>query len=396
VPVMPTGVAAGATDRLPLPAVVPDPILDRLYDPDSPFRPGGGEPRVRPRKGDREDRPCGDGLFLGKTPVAPFKIPMGSYLLILAMEGFHPVRRPVLVGRCADEAADVTLYRDGEIPRGFVQVPAGRFLYQGDRENHFSGPKEIPDLEDGFVAKFPVTCGEYLEFLNELAAADPGKAARRVPRESVASGSYWPLVPDPQGKERYVVPTAEWLSTAPPEARSLARRPGQCPVDWREDWPVFGVSWEDAIAYSAWFLRKSGLPASLPHERLWEKAARGADGRIFPFGNEFDSAYANTLFSHEGPGRPRPVDSFPADESPCGVRGLCGNASANCLNAPDDGRRRVMRGGSWSTAGVRERSGGRGAVPTTAIDSGGGFRLAVVPRLPWMPRPPAAPDDDGD
>jgi len=172
-PRFPEGVTAPGAEKREIPAAV----LDRCFDPGSPFRPV-------------------EALHLGRTPVGKFTIPMGSYFLILHKEGFHPVRCPVFIGRLAEEEVAFTLYRDGEIPEGFVQIPAGKFIYQGDKENPHSGPKEIKDVGDAFIAKFPVTCREYVEFLNDLAEKDPEQASKRVPRESEKAGFYWPLGPD--------------------------------------------------------------------------------------------------------------------------------------------------------------------------------------------------------
>jgi serine/threonine-protein kinase len=283
----------------------------------------------------------------------------------------------VFIGRNADESVDVTLYRESEIPAGFVQVPAGRFLRQGDRENPYSGPVEIGETDDFLLARFPVTCREYLEFLNDLSAVDPERAALRVPRESEKAGFYWPRGHD--GK--FVLPTATWLEGAAPERRKEARRLVQCPLDWQEDWPVYGVSWEDAAAFGAWFSRREGRLASLPRDGMWEKAARGADGRIYPFGNEFDETYANSMRTNEGPARPSPVDGFPMDESPVGVRGLCGNAVSWCLDDADDEGRRISRGGSWCLSGVNLRSTSRRASSPRHVGYHLGLRMVILPRV---------------
>ncbi|MCU0723641.1 MAG: SUMF1/EgtB/PvdO family nonheme iron enzyme, partial [Planctomycetes bacterium] len=338
VPVFPEGVrlkgeasrvhAADKRDRAPSagPSPVPPAVLDRLYGPASPFRPS-------------------EGLHLGKTPVARFKVPMGSYLLILAKEGCEPVRVPVCVGRLGREDLAVTLFREGEIPAGFVQVPAGKFVWQGDKGNPFSKPKEVLEAEDFFLARFPLTCREYEEFLRELASKSPREVAARAPRETENAGHYWPA-----GKDgRPWVPTAARLAEAPEDLRAAARKIQQCPDDWEEDWPVFGVSWEDLMTFAAWKTRREGRLFTLPHERQREKAARGPDGRIVAWGNEIDATFCNMNQSRPDAPRPRPVDSFPTDESPYGARGLTGNSRDICLNDPGPGYPgwRINRGGGW-------------------------------------------------
>ncbi|MCP5024823.1 MAG: formylglycine-generating enzyme family protein, partial [Actinomycetia bacterium] len=101
---------------------------------------------------------------------------------------------------------------------------------------------------------------------------------------------------------------------------------------WELDWPVLNVDWYCATAYAAWHAARTGQPWRLPWDFEWEKAARGVDGRIFPWGDGIDPTYACFRDSH--PGRPLPqlVDSFPLDVSPCGVRGLGGNVRDWCVD----------------------------------------------------------------
>jgi formylglycine-generating enzyme required for sulfatase activity len=368
-PLFPEGVGVGGEEsKAPSPEV-----LDRLFDSSSPFRPA-------------------EGMVLGKTPVGKFPIPMGSYLLILHKEGFHPVLCPLFIGRLAEEAMNVTLYREGEIPEGFIQVPAGKFIYQG---GEIAEPKEIKETEDFFIAKFPVTCREYLAFLNDLTRPDQpdspsreggfpdwkktlGPAEGRVPRESEQGGTYWP-----RGKDgRTIVPTESWLAEAPEAMKKQARRLPECPVDWEEEWPVFGVSWEDVKAFSAWQTQKRGMLFCMPHEIQWEKAARGPDGRFYPWGNHLDETFCNSEFSHASGARPCPVDSFPMDESPYGGRGLSGNSRDICMN--DAGGQyagwRMFRGGFWCDSGSINRVTYRTCLTTFYVFRHMGVRLACLPR----------------
>jgi serine/threonine-protein kinase len=334
-------------------------VIDALYGHDSPYRPG-------------------EGLDLGLTPVPKTTLPMGSYLLILHKEGFEPVRIPVRVNRMQHGPVSVTLYGEGEVPEGFVLVSGGHFNSQGDRPNPYSGDKVVLRTEDVFLARFPITCAEYRDFLNALAVSRPEEASKRVPRRTPSGGAYWPR--DPEGA--YHVPTEELVTGSPGSWADTAAKLEVTDVWWREDWPVFGVSWDDLLAYAAWRSRDDRR-FTLPHSHEWEKAARGVDGRAFTWGNEFVGAYCNFKGSFPDGMRPAPVDSFPADESPYGVRGQSGNVK----EASQDGvvereEYRIWQGGAWPATELMSRVTTRTAFPREAVYFYAGGRLAWRPRLP--------------
>ncbi|MHC4777855.1 MAG: protein kinase domain-containing protein [Planctomycetota bacterium] len=354
-PRFPEGVRAEGTAR----KAVPEAVIDRCFDIGSPFRPG-------------------EGLHLGRTPVKRITLPMGSYLLVIAGDDFHPVRVPVHIGRLAQEEADVTLYRSGEIPDGFVQIPAGKFIFQGDKLISYSLPKEMKVIEDAFIAKFPVTCGEYLEFLNETAQMAPEEAARRVPRKAAAAGPYWPV--DEEG--RYHIPSEEFIGKTPEPLRGRSSKLQETHTWWEKEWPVFAVSWEDLMAYASWKRGRTDSLFSLPHDVQWEKAARGTDGRLYPWGPGVDPTFCNMSGSHEDGIRPVSVDSFPVDESPYGVRGLGGNGRDVCLNGPEKGQPgwRLCCGGNWAFTAGHARSTDRSGTTTSYVFYYLGGRLSWLPR----------------
>ncbi|WP_336206984.1 formylglycine-generating enzyme family protein [Nonomuraea sp. LPB2021202275-12-8] len=100
------------------------------------------------------------------------------------------------------------------------------------------------------------------------------------------------------------------------------RRPApQAPVDH----PVIGVTWKEAMDYCRWLEEQfGGLDVRLPTEDEWERAARGDDGREFPWGNEYRTGLANLV--DLGIGTTTPVGSFPEGASPFGVLDMAGNA----------------------------------------------------------------------
>jgi formylglycine-generating enzyme required for sulfatase activity len=112
------------------------------------------------------------------------------------------------------------------------------------------------------------------------------------------------------------------------------------------DQPVVDVDWNAADAYCRWKGKR------LPSGDEWERAARGTDGRLYPWGNRFELQNANT---GEGPNSaPLAVGSIPADRSPDGVFDLAGNVrewTTEQRRMPDGTMGRVVRGASWMYPG---------------------------------------------
>jgi len=163
-----------------------------------------------------------------------------------------------------------------------VLIPAGPFLFGEDLEQHYLPPFSID--------RFPVTIREYARYLDAI--------GRRIP--------------------------ANWED-------------GKPPLD-RMDHPVTGVSFFDAAAYAAWRRR------ALPTEEQWEKAARGTDGRIYPWGNRFNLRNLNSRASKRR--STSPVRCYPQGASPFGVMDLVGNVWEWTVSWFDlDADLKVLKGG---------------------------------------------------
>lgn len=129
--------------------------------------------------------------------------------------------------------------------------------------------------------------------------------------------------------------------------RRFAWQDGKPPAG-REQHPVVLVSRADAQAYARWLSKAIGQAWRLPTEAEWEKAARGTDGRIFPWGETFDAARLNS--ADRGPFDTVSVGSHPEGASPYGMQDAAGQVFEWTADTYDDGRA-VVKGGSWDDKG---------------------------------------------
>jgi formylglycine-generating enzyme required for sulfatase activity len=199
-----------------------------------------------------------------------------------------------------------------------MHIPAGEFLMGSDPQvDKDAYPNEQPPhrlyLPDFYIGKHPVTVAQYAAF---------ARATRRQ--------------------------------------RSGMQGQGDAPVtdvSW-DDAPVTDVSWDDGVAFCRWLSKRSGRAFRLPTEAEWEKAARGADGRIYPWGKPVPTTSSCNFDNYVG--HTTRVWAYPAGTSPYGVLDMAGNVwewtNSGYRDYPyrvDDGREgpnedfRVLRGGSF-------------------------------------------------
>jgi len=304
--------------------------------------------------------PTGPARDLGTSPVDPVDLAPGSYWLTFELEGYAPTVRPIQVQRGVDIQLQVRLFSAREVGPDYRYVPAGRFRMGGDAEAPGAGPAREPFVDNFAIARFPVTVGEYMLFIDDLSASDPRRALRFSP-----------------------LPAGE-------------------PYDPRL--PVSGVPREAALAYCRWLSARTGREQRLPSELEWEKAARGLDSRPYPWGERFDPSLCQMRRSQPGAPRRRRVGSVPTDVSVFGVRDMAGGvAEWTGSSYGQDPGLWVVRGGGFDTGaescrcaaripGDGQAQPGIGFRLVRPLAPGGGDRVtpATIPALPFEPH--EAPD----
>jgi serine/threonine-protein kinase len=313
-----------------------------------------------------------DGRDCGSTPLR-LDLVASNYVAYLRKEGYRETRVPLVIKRSQKPLARVNLYRDEEIGRGFIHVPQGEFVMGGDAEAPGSVPLSRRYAGDFFIAEFPVTFREYCEFLSDLrSSGDPelNRWTARTEKEGdcvcLGSGGVF----EPNGKALSIEP-----------ATAARHEEG---FEWRM--PIIGVSWHAAARYCDWLGIRTGRRYRLVKDAEWEKAARGAAGWTYPWGNRFDWSLVKGGLSRPEPAQLEPVGSFPTDCSIYGVHDLSGTVREWCLDWFVEGKYRLTRGCAWSSSHegafrAAQRSGINPDIQSSVI----GFRLAADP--PRRPKP---------
>ena len=114
--------------------------------------------------------------------------------------------------------------------------------------------------------------------------------------------------------------------------------------------PVHGISFNDAQRYCEWYTLYHRRVVRLPTESEWEKAGRGAEGRLYPWGDHFDESFCcHSIARHLD--APSPPEAHPLDCSLYGVFGLAGGVQEFCDTSPHQGSPdRILKGGSFQSS----------------------------------------------
>src|SRR5215475_5303060 len=230
-------------------------------------------------------------------PKAPLVVGIALVALLTIIVAYWMVTRAPTPGNDGPD-------QPGQVPVGMISIPAGELMMGRKDGNDWEKPVHAVRIKAFLLDETEVTNEQYQTFID---------ATRRN-------------APDHWKNRRY--PNGEATN------------------------PVVNVSWDDASAFATWAGKR------LPTEEEWEYAARGTDGRLYPYGNEWSPQYSNA--AEDNYGATRPVKSYPDGRSPFGIYNMAGNvlewtASESKLypenklppNDPNSGKK-VSRGGAFN------------------------------------------------
>jgi formylglycine-generating enzyme required for sulfatase activity len=224
------------------------------------------------------------------------------------------------------------------------------------------------------------------EFLMGSADSDREAISDEKPQHTVYLDAFW--IDKTEVTNAQYKKCVQAGACRPPSRAESSTRKNYYGNSQYDNYPVIWVSWNDAKTYCEWAGRR------LPTEAEWEKAARGIDGRIYPWGN--GTPNSNLLNFNMQVGDTTEVGTYPSGASPYDVLDMAGNvwelvadwynsnyyASSPFRNpvGPSSGQYRVVRGGSWGDAAKVVRVALRLWPVPTFRDDVVGFRCATAPK----------------
>jgi len=275
------------------------------------------------------------------------RLPIGPWQARLHTEDGRVITVPFVVRREEQPAPFIHIPGPDTIPPDFAYIPAGAFWSGGDPGAYGEVQTDgVHQTLDGFaIARHPVTIGEWIEFLDHLLhTVGPEVALDHTPGpQSVEARVRQPMLIRLASGGTHFEPISSHATS---------------------NTPVVLVDMASTRAFIAWRSAHDLREYRLPYELEVERAARGADRRLFPWGDTYHPSFAATSASFSSdPGYPPSVNAFPLDVSPYNVHGLGGGVSTRCED-PYAASGPTRRGDTWSVA--------RGE-PDTCVAKGGTY-----------------------
>jgi formylglycine-generating enzyme required for sulfatase activity len=325
-------------------------------------------------------------------------------------------------------AAGLTLENDAQLVRALIEVNpvlAGRCLHEGRAQVDKATRQAVIEALLDTIARpevalrVRIAAGEGLGYLGDprigqmvtIPAGEfwmgTGSEKHRLLLPAYQMGAYpltnvefSPFIEAGGYRERRWWTEAGWRAKEKP---GYENEPWTQPSYWDEsrfnkpNQPVTGVSWYEGVAYCRWLSKETGQSYRLPTEAEWEKAVRGVDGRVYPWGNEFEPSRLNASEGKQPVQATTPVGIYPNGISPFGLFDGAGNVWEWCVTKwgksypyavredewaakyleGTDGR--VLRGGSCDDYQDDARCASRYWYFPECRHYGSGFRVRVSP-----------------
>lgn len=315
----------------------------------------------------------------------------GSYRLIIQNKGFGTVLYPITVARAEEIDLKIELPMPQSIPEGFVYIPEGRFYFGAASMNTADDrfrrtflatlPEHIAETPGFLIAKHETTYSEWIEYLEAL----PEQEQKRWEERGMQAGmrGFVGLSRNKEDKWELSFSVNQKLYKA--QAGELIRFDGRkerAEQHWGS-FPVMGISAVEAERYTQWLASSGRLPgARLCTEKEWERAARGADRRLYPQGDTLDGQEANFQESYQskdgkilGMG-PDEVGSRPLSRSPFGLDDIAGNVF-EWVRSSLPGNTHTLRGGGYFFDRASALSMNRNLADPHVSDPNGGLRVCA-------------------
>ncbi|MCS6898575.1 MAG: SUMF1/EgtB/PvdO family nonheme iron enzyme [Myxococcales bacterium] len=269
-------------------------------------------------------------LRFQETKIQTQGLEPGSYLVQLDLSG-GILQVPLHLRAGAEAFLSLDLSTVGELIPGERLIPAGEALLGGHEASLLGEELRRIHVPTFFLQEFPVTFREYLAFLSDIRTQEPARLEQLLPRTE-------------NGEPLWELDAQEFRPVIP-------KRWGHN-EDTFLQLPVVGIDLPCALAFAHWKSEQTGRHYRLPNELEWEKAARGVDGRAYPWGDRFDASFCKMRESRPGVPHPEPPGSFSSDVSPYGIRDMAGGVADWVIPAleGDSGQlsnQGASRGGAW-------------------------------------------------
>ncbi|MDC0709260.1 protein kinase [Stigmatella sp. ncwal1] len=325
-----------------------------------------------------------DYRTLGTTPLSPLALPPGSYHLRITAEGRETVYLPLWLERNEHERLQLTL--PTVVPKGYAYIPPGCFFMgsadiEALRSFVESAPIYRKCLTDGFfIGKHEVTFRDWLEYLEAKGPKAPERRILEKPLFNESSALSLRKLRNGRWEFSFYRKDGEVLTALNEDMFRYSTRKKNESQDWRQ-FPLAGVSANDIQGYLDWLDRSGRLKgARLCNELEWVRAARGADDRRFPHGNEFASADANidkTYGRQVGSYGPDAVGLHPNSASFWGLHDMAGNVFEIVRSMDSQSTDLLLKGSAWYYPEAGALVAARQPIPPNQGDTRIGVRVCA-------------------